>query len=88
MIAKYYQKSINLSTNPEEEEEGDKKTDQPSIRDRSNDKPSEEKVGGWRIKLRRTQILKKTEKKKWVDKPSVDNEGTVINILRNILKPN
>ena len=38
MIAKYYSKSINLSTNPEEEE-GDKKIDQPSIRDRSNDKP-------------------------------------------------
>ena len=42
MIAKYYPKSINLSTNPEEEE-GDKKIDQPSIRDRSNDKPPTKK---------------------------------------------
>lgn len=71
-------------------EEGDKKIDRPSIREGSNDElpTKKKKLGKDASNSLALKSLEENGKKKEADKPYVDNEGTVINILRNILKPN
>ena len=74
----------------QKKEEGDKKMDISSVRERSNGKPptKKRKLGEDASNSVAPKSLEENVKKKWADKPSVDNEGMVIDISRNILKPN
>ena len=64
--------------------------DRSSVRERSNGEPptKKRKLGEDASNSVAPKSLEENGKKKGADKPSVDNEGMVIDISRNILKPN
>ena len=61
-----------------------------SVRERSNGEPptKKRKLGEDASNSVAPKSLEENREKKGADKPSVDNEGTVVNISRNICKPN